>query len=151
MCCGFATGWDRMGVEVKVWLWLLVLWRNCGSIESEWVFKACARHRQIFTPVTPQLYNISRMPFSESRPRTRCTIRIRFVTTAVPPLLIVVHNSICQVPPTLFKHQDPDGKPDIPDPTCPAHDQEVDLGFFDTDSDGVPGLRYASGKLRTGG
>lgn len=30
-------------------------------------------------------------------------------------LLIVVHNrdSICQVPPTLFKHQDPDGNPDI--------------------------------------
>lgn len=66
-----------------LWLWLLVLvlWRNCGSIE--WVFKACARHRQIFTPVTPQLYNISRMPFSESRPRTPSASVLW--TTAVPP------------------------------------------------------------------
>lgn len=90
------------------------------------------------------------MPFI--RVASTHTIRIRFVTTAVPPLLIVVHNSICQVPPTLFKHQDPDGKPDILDPTCPRSIKKWTLVSSTRTRTGsqvcvVP----VSGKLRTGG
>lgn len=99
----------------------------CGSIvHRAGVFKACARHRQIFTPVTPQLYNISRMPFSASRPRTPSASVLW--TTAVPPLHIGVHNLICQVPRQPVQTPGPRRKPRHP--TCPAHDQEVDLGFL---------------------
>lgn len=88
-----------MGVEVWLWLWLLVLWRPGIVVPSsiEWVFKACARHRQIFTPVTPQLYNIY-ITHAFFRVASTHTIRIRFVDHGRATLLIVVHNSICQVP-----------------------------------------------------
>lgn len=147
--CAAGSLQDGMGVKVWGWRCGYGYW-CCGGIvvpsSIEWVFKACARHRQIFTPVTPQLYNISRIRMPFIRVASTHTIRIRFCDHGRATLLIVVHNSICQVPPTLFKHQDPDGKPDCP------RSRSGPLGSSTRTRTGSQVcVMPVSGKLRTGG
>lgn len=88
-----------------MWLWLLV---GCGGIvvpsSIEWVFKPCARHRQIFTTIYHACLFPSRVHAHHPHP---------FCDHGRATLLIVVHNrdSICQVPPTCSNTRTPTETP----------------------------------------